>query len=194
MKNIYLIFALLLFTSCSRNQQNQFYDSSHSSSSLSNTSSISLPIQKLFSEDILGYQLQLPPELIFQANGKAGQVFDTWNVNKSSTLKDYSVEFYNSGTNCSPTTLGVSKPTDISTADTKTLWGKVDFWKIYGGAQGYIDYDGPHPICNEGNGENGAAYALCSEKDGKTVLICISQVSDNPGIATQIFDSFKWTK
>jgi hypothetical protein len=49
------------------------------------------------------------------------------------------------------------------------------------------------PICRPGSG-NGSAYALCSEKDGKTVLICISQVTDNPDLAKQIFETFRWLR
>ncbi len=38
------------------------------------------------------------------------------------------------------------------------------------------------------------AYALCSHKDGKTVVICISQMTQNEPLAKQIFDTFRWTK
>lgn len=43
------------------------------------------------------------------------------------------------------------------------------------------------------NGIN-SAYALCSEKNGKTVVICISQVTDDPDLAEQIFETFRWTE
>jgi hypothetical protein len=39
-----------------------------------------------------------------------------------------------------------------------------------------------------------SAYAMCSEKDGKTVVICISQMKDDPEMAKQIFETFRWTK
>jgi hypothetical protein len=38
-----------------------------------------------------------------------------------------------------------------------------------------------------------SAYALCSEKNGKTIVICVSQVTDNPDFAKQIFETFRWT-
>ncbi|MDD4319841.1 MAG: hypothetical protein PHW10_05990 [Candidatus Peribacteraceae bacterium] len=47
------------------------------------------------------------------------------------------------------------------------------------------------PYCRPFDG--GAGYALCSEKDGKTVLICVTQVIDNPDLAKQIFETFRWT-
>ena len=37
-------------------------------------------------------------------------------------------------------------------------------------------------------------YAFCSEHAGKQVTICISQQTDNPKLANEIFDSFKWTE
>ncbi len=39
-----------------------------------------------------------------------------------------------------------------------------------------------------------SAYALCSEKDGKTVVICVSQVTDDPDLARSIFETFRWTE
>lgn len=69
-------------------------------------------------------------------------------------------------------------------------WGKVDFFEIYG-----MDYElNKEPLCHPKSGKDGAAYALCSEKDGKTVLICVSQVTDNPELARQIFETFRWTE
>lgn len=39
-----------------------------------------------------------------------------------------------------------------------------------------------------------AAFALCSEGNGKTVLVCITQMTDNPDLAKEIFETFRWTK
>lgn len=48
------------------------------------------------------------------------------------------------------------------------------------------------PLCRPTG--SGVAYSLCSEKDGKTVVICISQMTDNPQLAEDIFKTFRWTK
>ena len=48
----------------------------------------------------------------------------------------------------------------------------------------------PFEYCDDGR----RVYALCSEKDGKTVVICISQMKDDPELAKQIFETFKWTE
>ena len=37
-------------------------------------------------------------------------------------------------------------------------------------------------------------YLFCSQHAGKTVVIVITQKTDNPALAKKIFDSFKWTK
>ncbi len=39
-----------------------------------------------------------------------------------------------------------------------------------------------------------SAYALCSERDGKTVVICLSQMTDDPKMAEEIFSTFRWTE
>lgn len=43
------------------------------------------------------------------------------------------------------------------------------------------------------NFDNHPMYGFCSEKDGKTVVICISQMTDDPDLAKQIFETFRWT-
>lgn len=37
-----------------------------------------------------------------------------------------------------------------------------------------------------------AAYAFCAQKGDRAVAICIQQVTDNPGLAEDIFKSFEW--
>ena len=91
---------------------------------------------------------------------------------------------------CSPSLTGVSTSKAIENTGGKTTWGGVDFF------DGYFDGENPIPeeipICHPR--VNGAAYVLCSEKDEKTLLICISQVTDNPVLAKKIFETFRWIK
>lgn len=105
---------------------------------------------------------------------------------------------------CSASITGVSESESLSRANDKTIWGKVDA------------FDAPNPdfppdtqprcrppvlkwdydISRGGviRLSNDAAYALCSEKDDKTVLVCLSQVTDNPALAEKIFSTFRWTR
>ncbi len=98
------------------------------------------------------------------------------------------VDIYHSSTSPYCQNLGVSDPMVSSSASAAVImYGRVDFWEITKG-----DFDlKDRPTCFPAGG---TSYALCSEHAGKQVLICISQVTDNPALAKQIFDSFRWTK
>jgi hypothetical protein len=110
-----------------------------------------------------------------------------------------SIERQPSGTPCSPSLTGTSQTEPLASANGKAEWGKVVLLNAY---DAYID-----AICRpstagctqreifEGSCKTtGGAYALCSEKDGKTVVICISQMTDNPKQAKEIFETFRWTR
>lgn len=84
--------------------------------------------------------------------------------------------------------MGVMNPQTRTQDRAKVLQGRIDFFEIFG-----HDYERENePYCRAYEG--GAGYALCSEKDGKMVLICISQVTDNPQLAEEIFRTFRWTE
>ncbi len=93
---------------------------------------------------------------------------------------------------CSPSLTGASTTTPLPNANGTAEWGRVDFFEKYAG-EGYVDYMGETPLCAE-PGSAKDRYALCSHKDGKTVVICISQMTQNEPLAKQIFDTFRWTK
>ena len=103
---------------------------------------------------------------------------------------------------CDSSFTGVSQTWSLSDTNGNTSWGKVDAFDTPN-----PDFPpGTQPRCrppilkwnyDPSKGgvlrlSNDAAYALCSEKDGKTVLICISQMTDNPELAEEIFKTFKW--
>lgn len=81
--------------------------------------------------------------------------------------------------------LGVSKPENLNGAS----WGKVDFWS---NREHVMDIQNEYPFCRPAGGQTGVGYAFCAEKDGKAVAICIQQMTDNPELAKEIFESFKW--
>ncbi|MDD4286870.1 MAG: hypothetical protein PHN33_00790 [Candidatus Peribacteraceae bacterium] len=118
--------------------------------------------------------------------------------------QDLLIELYHSNSSpCSPDITGASETKELPTPNGKTTWGKVDAFD-----RPNPDFPpGTQPLCrppilkwdyDEAKGgvlrlSNDAAYVLCSEKDGKRVLICISQITDNPALAEQIFMTFRWT-
>jgi hypothetical protein len=107
-------------------------------------------------------------------------------------MSDMSMEKAESGSTCTAALTGASELVQLDNSAEKIQWGRVDFFEKYGG-DGWIDYDGPRPLCAQ-PAEAVQRYALCSEKGGKTVVICIYQMKDNPELAKKVFETFRWTK
>ncbi len=94
---------------------------------------------------------------------------------------------------CAAKTTGIFD-SPLSVTNTNSAWAKVDFFEKFDSrGQGWIDYGDPYPLCAT-LGSYEARYAFCSEKNGKTVVICISQMKDDPAMAKQIFETFRWTE
>jgi hypothetical protein len=92
---------------------------------------------------------------------------------------------------CSVSITGSSKMSKFKDYSEKIQWGKVDVWeqrKIEG-------WEAPYPLskvlCQESMPHT---YILCSEKNSETVVICLNQITDNPDLAKQIFETFRWTE
>lgn len=128
--------------------------------------------------------------------------FDTSSIKRIPS--DYAVTLFPSiSIECSETITGASSTQPLAKTNREILWGKVD-------AYDRIRPDfppGSEPFCkppvlqwdyNNAEGamrlSNDAAYALCSTKNGKTVVVCVEQVTDNPKLAEEIFSTFKWTE
>jgi len=109
---------------------------------------------------------------------------------------------------CSSFLLGISDLKEQDLAGAKVWTGKVDAFDNWGYATYEIDYAYPPPCepplkkyestkGGEGLGkriDGTVAYALCSEKDGKRVVVCIQQIKDDPKLAEEIFSTFRWTE
>jgi hypothetical protein len=107
----------------------------------------------------------------------------------------YSVQPYHISSPCSPSLTGASQTEELTTANGKAEWGRVNYRDGYGGEGWTYPYDPKNILCKiQGTPPPAQVYALCSEKDDKTVVICISQMTDNPEQAKEIFETFRWTK
>lgn len=96
---------------------------------------------------------------------------------------------------CSPSLMGTSQITNLVDVNPKATWGRVDAWDYSDGEGWEPPYELGDVLCNYPTGiESAAGYALCSEKNGKTVVVCISQITKNEELAKQIFETFRWTK
>lgn len=161
-----------------------------------------------FREDAVGYELSLPDALsesgswTESGNSSSGPFFgsklDT-SIDPPFGQRAVSVKVHHLESACSPSLTGASQTEPLASANGKAEWGKIGLLNAY---DAYID-----AVCRpftegctqreifEGTCETkGGAYALCSEKDGKTVVICISQMTDNPKQAQEVFETFRWTK
>lgn len=127
----------------------------------------------------------------FQSNNDV--IFETNFTNDSDKPEDYSIKLVslfdskNKNITCTPSTIGSTEATKID--DPNSLKGKVDFFEKYSAGDMPPDFA---DLCRPP--VSGAAYAFCSEKENKTVLICISQITDNPQLAEDIFKTFRWTE
>ena len=88
---------------------------------------------------------------------------------------------------CPPPNFGISNYTKNKNG---MMWGRVDYWDRGPGFP-------PEPLCRPpvvhfDVDSPAKTYGFCAEKDDRTVLICISQMTDNPSLASQIFSSFRW--
>lgn len=103
-----------------------------------------------------------------------------------------SIEFYNSEiSTCTPFLTGASTMIELPDANGFAVWGRMDFFKMYSGEGGIIDHEGERPLCAQpSSSEN--RYAFCSEKNGKTIVICIEQSTDDSKLAEEIFQTFRW--
>lgn len=143
-----------------------------------------------------GYTLILPKDLYVWGSKKFFSTvapplpgeFPIYQLVQSS---DYDMKIMAAHQPCSPSLTGASHMTPLPKANGKTEWGKVDYWDLF------YTGDFPNmqePLCRPPVEKGAAAYALCSEKDGKTVVICISQMQDDPVLAKEIFETFRWVR
>lgn len=73
-------------------------------------------------------------------------------------------------------------------------WGLVTAWDQMD-LPGFDWTTVENVVCKpEGTPKPQAVYALCAEKNGKTVMVCINQMTDNPKQAKEIFETFRWRK
>jgi len=136
----------------------------------------------------VGYLLSVPPGYTHEKDDEEGVYFG---YADSTPWGHFWVQTYDSNgiKNCSSHVTGTSQTWKIPERGAETVWGKVDYFDVY------WTRDFPNatpPVCTVP--KNGAGYALCSEKDGKVVIVCISQRHDNEELAKQVFETFRWIK
>jgi hypothetical protein len=117
--------------------------------------------------------------------------FTTYSTKSTNRLPhDYSIYlFSNKVSNCSKETIGISKIKYKE--EDNVIWGRVDAWDGQGIEGWEPSMDLSKVVCKP---SATVTFALCAEKNGKTVVVCINQMTDNPDQAKQIFETFRWTE
>ncbi len=108
------------------------------------------------------------------------------------SMKGMSIERPLPSRPCSTSLTGASALTLLSLSKGRAEWGRVDHFENE--KMGEFETEEQKPICRPPTNEGAAGYALCSEHNGKTVVICINQMKDDPAMAKQIFETFRWTQ
>ncbi len=89
---------------------------------------------------------------------------------------------------CSSALTGAQNMVPISTSSLSPVWGRVEAWDIpMQEVEGIICSKAVTPAPKE-------IYALCADRSGQTVVICIHQENNKTEMAQQIFESFRWTE
>jgi len=150
----------------------------------------------------------LPEKVPFYRETNYGIALATNPTSANDGPNDWRVAIYDpADVKCTPFALGVSELQEREVEGTKVWTGLVDAFDSWGYAAYEIDWAAPPP-CQppvqtyepllggdwDKRIDGTTAYALCSEKDGKRVVICIQQMTDNPALAEEIFSTFKWTE
>jgi len=192
-----IILVVVILTGCSvKNQQ----PSTGSLSSLSSSENAGY----IYKNASFAYETVIPSDFADQKGDDNEKYFGYAN---DSITGDVLISIYTeeaSSNSCSPNVTGVKQPIELPNTGGKTFWGKVDYFDSPDSINGGVY---PQPVCqppeiswamdDQGNltgpgKDRGEAYVLCAEKDEKRVLICMTQQTDNPSLAKQIFESFRW--
>lgn len=146
------------------------------------------------------FVISLPNEMHRFKTDRIEDSFDTNPTNNPNSKTDYRLYFASSPTSCSSDFIGSSQVSDLH----NSKWGRVDYFDspdiINGPLREELPCQPPEISWQlDANGniigpalDRGEAYVFCSEKSGKRVLICLSQMTDEPQLAEQIFSTFRW--
>lgn len=139
-----------------------------------------------------GYSIMIPG-IMFRFGDDSEPTFDTNATNDPDEPDDYRSVIHHLSSTCTSILTGIRFPDDLPGTGGKTIWGREDVWDGIGNEGWEFPPDWQKIACKkEGIPPPGEIYVLCSEKNAKTVVICISQMKDDPKMAEEIFKTFRW--
>lgn len=150
--------------------------------------------QATYRNDEIGYAVDIPPELSdwgrFVEGDISGPTFGSPVVNQGRAI---SMNIYHTAPYPNCDRIGVIHPAvDRVYRGIHTVWGRAEEFAAS------LDWKKPNCALEDGYGNalyTGAyhsSYVFCSDKKGKSVYICLSQVTDSPVLAERIFSTFRW--
>jgi hypothetical protein len=145
-----------------------------------------------------GYSISVPLGYKYSEPAPSGKYY-YFGYPANNAVNLSTIEFYVDSSTCSPSRLGNLQAQSSNTNGTRSIWAKMLLLDAYDRFQDTFCQPFT-PDCTdrqlfEGKCKSTAAtYAFCSQKDGTTVAICINQMTDNPALAQQIFETFRWTQ
>ena len=154
-------------------------------------------IQRIKNGGMDDFSLNIPSEFRYKyvRNDKsvAFSNFEAPKFKKNDT--DTYIEVYPPITNkkCNALTIGI---TDFQERNMESnLFGRTSAWDGRGEEGWEFPQNWESIVCKkEGSPMPKEVYGFCAEKNGKTVVICLNLMKDNPQLAEEIFKSFRWVK
>jgi hypothetical protein len=189
----------VLITACESGNQivdNNFTSSKSSDAQISSDSTVNQDF--LYENSELKYQILVPSDFASKQNDNEGQYFG-YGINSVTGNALFSAHVTDS--KCSSQITGASKMSLLNDSD-KLSWGKVDYYD-----KGNNIYAADDPICKllslnatyseeqvQQYTRTRATYASCADNDDGAVVFCFAQLVDNPTLAKEIFETFRWTE
>lgn len=181
MKKFFLTSSAILLISCSAENSNRNSNNWHTYQNVNYNYLLKIP-----DEAYIPNKSQAKDQVFFgnikQLEENSGEAFDIQIYGKKDS------------NNCVPSITGTSNLKNLSNEVMgKSGWGRMDAWDGYGQEGWEYDPKWANIVCKkEGTPAPQEIYVLCAEKDEKTVVICINQMTDNPQLAEEIFKTFRW--
>lgn len=144
------------------------------------------------------FQLEIPKDYKHTTVDDEG-VFFGYDKNEGDfSIQVYTPEGSRDTKACDAMSTGSRQVTSIEKVGNETFYARVPIMNMYDRVLNLYCPEATDGCTQEqvfdGTCKTQAAmYAFCSESRGKAVVMCIHQQTDNPQLAEEIFNTFRWT-
>jgi len=142
------------------------------------------------------YSITLPGNsfILGKDNDNDRVAFQTNATTIEATASDFAmnISYFIDDTQCDMNMRDVDIIASQRESEERKMWGKVNTQSENFITNSFSPTSKYPLVCMPVNRTIVNSYAFCSERDSKQVVICISQVTDNPELAEEIFKTFRW--